>query len=68
MKEYYDLVECLRVTESQLRTAENRLNYATDELLIDSLIYEIDSLYKRYAYYLRLCKELNKAEGEGYAV
>jgi len=68
MKEYQRLADNLKSIEKQLEQAENMLNYATDELLIDSIIYEIESLYKRHAYYLRLLRELKTMAGEGYAV
>lgn len=68
MKEYQRLADNLKSIEKQLEQAENMLNYATDELLIDSIIYEIESLYKRHAYYLRLLRELKTMTGEGYAV
>lgn len=69
MREYYrELVDTLRSIEKQLELAENRLNYATDDLLIDSIIFEMEFLYRRHAYYLRLCRELNVTAGEGYAV
>lgn len=68
MKEYQRLADNLKSIEKQLEQAENMLNYATDDLLIDSIIYEIESLYKRHAYYLRLLRELKTMAGEGYAV
>jgi hypothetical protein len=71
MSEYYnELVTALQLIESQLKQAECRLNYATDELLIDSIIFEIESLYKKHSYYIMLCREFNQhhSVGEGYAV
>jgi hypothetical protein len=74
MSDYYkELVASLRLIESQLKQAECRLNYATDELLIDSIIFEIESLYKKHSYYIMLCRKYNRfnqlnSAGEGYAV
>lgn len=62
------LIAALRSIEDKMEQTENQLNYATDELLIDSLIFEMEALNKRYAYYLRLCRELNVRLGEDYAV
>lgn len=66
MTYYTEIVETLHDIESRLKAAENRLNYTTDELMTDSIIFEMKSLYKQHTYYLRLCKELTA--GDSYAV
>lgn len=63
-----NLVDLVRSLEDKMEQTENQLNYVTDDLLIDSLIFELEALNKRYSYYLRLCRELNVSAGEGYAV
>ena len=44
-------------TKMKLDYAEMCLNFANDETLIDSIIYEILSLQKKYDYYLKLMKK-----------
>jgi len=39
------------------KIADQRLEYITENELIDSTIYEIKALEKRYEYYIRICKE-----------
>ena len=45
----------------ELRRAQAGFQDETDEALIDSYIYEIISLHKKYEYYLRRAKELGLA-------
>lgn len=63
-----ELIGTLRSIERELELAGARLDYTTDSLLIDSIIFEMASLYKRHAYYLGLCKELNVTASDGCAV
>lgn len=42
--------------QNKLNSLYNNYDYITDETLIDSYIYEINSLNSKYAYYLRMCK------------
>ena len=71
-RDYISLTAELREIERSIAIAEKKLDYASDELLIDSAIYEIESLYKRHAYYIRLCRELYDSRqtgaGEDFAV
>jgi hypothetical protein len=69
MREYAtELKATLRSIENELELAEKRLNYTTNELLIDSIIFEMESLYKRHSYYYGLLRELHGAVGDGFAV
>ena len=63
-----ELADTLRSIERDIDNVENKLNYTTDNLLTDSLIFEMAALYKRHAYYLGLCRELKVTAGDGYAV
>ena len=45
-----NVLDDLRRTLSELETAYARLNYVTDEDLIECYIYEVNSLLKRYKY------------------
>ncbi|MBR6400825.1 MAG: DUF2508 family protein [Firmicutes bacterium] len=49
--------EAIDIIKEQLATARHRLNYATDDDMIDSLIYEIKSLQHKYNYYIKLCRQ-----------
>jgi hypothetical protein len=63
-----ELKNILRNIENQLEIEEAKLNYTTDDLLIDSIIFEMESLYKRHTYYFRLLREIGKSVGERLAV
>lgn len=52
-----ELIQFLEETKIKLDYAEMCLNFAIDETLIDSIIYEIMSLQKKYDYFLKLCKK-----------
>jgi len=41
----------------QMKATQQNLNLATDECLIDSYIYELTALNKRYQYYIRRAKK-----------
>lgn len=45
-----NVLDDLKKTLSELETAYERLNYVTDEDLIECYIYEVNSLLKRYKY------------------
>lgn len=53
----HEIIKNLIEVGNELRYAHNSLNYITDDLLIDSYIYEIQALNKKYQYYIKLCKE-----------
>lgn len=41
----------------ELDYVHQEFDYITDDILIDSFIYEIQALNKKYQYYIKLCKE-----------
>ena len=47
----------LYTLKKELDYVHKELDYITDEILIDSFIYEIQALNKKYQYYIKLCKE-----------
>lgn len=49
----------LRTTARELRRAYDRFNYVSEPELVESCIYEIDSLKAKYNYLLRRIKEIN---------
>ena len=54
-----ELHQELQSTEQELRRAYDRFNYVIDPELVESSIYEIDSLKAKYNYLLRRIKEVN---------
>lgn len=56
-EEATEIISFLEDTKMRLEYAEMCLNFANDETLIDSIIYEILSLQKKYDYYLKLIKQ-----------
>lgn len=51
------LVEEIAAISDLIASNEQRFNMATDEQLIEAMIYEQRSLQSRYAYLLKLAKE-----------
>lgn len=59
-KEISEEMEVLKkITEikKELDSTINVFDYVIEEELIDSCIYDINSLNRQYSYYIRLCKE-----------
>ena len=52
-----NILENIKKIRDSLRVLENKLNYETNNDLIDSYIYEIKALQTRYKFYIDLCKE-----------
>lgn len=52
-----DILENLETLRHDLAYCHECLDQITNEALIDSYIFQIHSLNKRYAYYLGLCRE-----------
>lgn len=52
-----EIIFFLKDTKLKLDYAELCLNFANDDTLIDSIIYEIKSLQKKYDYFLKLSKQ-----------
>ena len=57
------ILQAIRQIQVQLECARNSFERATDETLIDSYIYEIISLQKKYVYFLKTAKELGLTAG-----
>ena len=55
------ILSAIYAIQLELRRAQAGFQDETDEALIDSYIYEIISLHKKYEYYLRRAKELGLA-------
>lgn len=52
-----EIMEAINEIKMRLSTAQTCLEFALDEALIDSIIYEIFSLQRKYDYYLKICKD-----------
>ena len=52
-----ELMNHLKSLKTELDTVYSSLDYATDEALIDSFIFQNMALNMRYKYYLNMCKE-----------
>lgn len=52
------MLETMKSINQRIALANDRLNYATDNDLIDSLIYEIKALQTQYTYYNKICKSM----------
>lgn len=58
--ELYALLKDVRQVEDELRQNEVLFNLATDETLIESLIYDRNAKTARLRYLMKLAKELKK--------
>jgi len=52
------LDELDRLTQ-EIFVVENKFNFITDFVLIESYIYELKALHARYEFYIKLCKNYN---------
>lgn len=55
--EQEELMKHIEEINRQMKTTQQNLNLVTDECLIDSYIYELTALNKRYQYYIRRAKK-----------
>ena len=51
------VVNSIEFLRRELDDLHNKFNQATEPVLVDSLIYEIQAVQLRYTYYLEICKE-----------
>lgn len=58
MTEGEAILQAIRRVQLQLECARSSFQMVTDETLIDSYIYEIIALQKKYAYFLKTAKEM----------
>lgn len=63
MTEGEAILSAIRQVQIQLECARNSFETATDENLIDSYIYQIIALQKKYAYFLRTAREMGLTAG-----
>lgn len=57
ISEELEVIAKVREIKKELDTVLNIFDYIVDKDLIDSCIYDINSLNMQYSYYIRLCKE-----------
>ena len=51
------ILDSIKKIQEDLYVLENKLNYETNNDLIDSYIYEMKALQMRYKFYMDLCKK-----------
>lgn len=68
MTEGEAILLAIRQVQLQLECACASFEAVTDEALIDSCIYQIISLQRKYAYFLKTAKELGLTRGYGQVV
>ena len=51
-----NILDNIKKIQEELFIIENKLNHVTNNILIDSYIYEIKALQARYKFYVDLCK------------
>lgn len=56
-KDDENIVNMLYKVKKELDYVRQEFEYTTDDILIDSFIYEIQALNMKYQYYIKLCKE-----------
>ena len=63
MTEGEAILQAIRQVQLQLECARNTFQMVTDETLIESYIYEIIALQKKYAYFLNIARERGLTHG-----
>ena len=63
MSEGEAILQAIRQVQIQLECARSSFQSVTDEALIDSYIYEIIALQKKYEYFLKTAKETGLTHG-----
>lgn len=58
-----EILSALRQIQLQLECAQSAFRDVTDDALIDSYIYEIIALQKKYEYFLKAAKEMGLTNG-----
>lgn len=56
-EENVSILKKLNEIEENIDCINNAFDYVTEAELIDGCIYELNSLYKKYTYYIKMCKE-----------
>ncbi len=51
------LLKKISEIEDLIDTANNVFEYALDPELIDGCIYELNALYQKHSYYIKICKD-----------
>ncbi|MDR0382286.1 MAG: YaaL family protein [Oscillospiraceae bacterium] len=64
-QEQWEVLEAMRRTRQELCQARLNFNDARAPELVEASVYEINALQARYAYYLRLAREMRCEEPQG---
>lgn len=62
ISEELEILSKINEIKKELDTALNIFDYVIDNDLVDSCIYDINSLNRQYSYYIRICKEKGFSE------
>ena len=63
MTEGEAILQAIRQVQMQMECVRSSFETVTDDALIDSCIYEIFALQKKYEYFLRTAKEMGLTHG-----
>lgn len=66
-KEKQEVLDAMQRTRLELKQAHESFNDAKEPELVEATVFEINALQARYAYYLRLAKEMGCEEPKGEA-
>ena len=58
-----EILEVIAEIQEKLEEARQQFDQATDDTLIDCYIYEMNALYKKYEYFLKIAKQLGLIAG-----
>ena len=53
-----EILEVIAEIQEKLEEARQQFDQVTDDTLIDCYIYEMNALYKKYEYFLKIAKQL----------
>lgn len=51
------ILEKIAEIQNSIKTINSVFDFVTDYELIDGCIYELNALYKKHSYYIKVCKE-----------
>jgi hypothetical protein len=62
-REDMEIVAALEAVKADMEFLHNCFDHTTDEILVDSLVYELKAANLKYQYYLNQCKEKGIVHG-----
>lgn len=52
-----EILQKINEIQNSIQTINSIFDFVTDYELIDGCIYELNALYKKHSYYIKICKE-----------